>query len=268
MGSTLALIPRLQLVELEDLAWFPKTIRDLATDYLQFVEDRFGIHEPVVPILGEVLREAGTQRVVDLCSGGVGPWVGLERDLRAAGIPVEVTLTDKFPHLEAFRRAKRSTEGRLGYTKTSIDAMEVPPELDGVRTVFNAFHHFRPTDARRVLGNAVAANEAIAIFEIPDRTLFSVLSILICTPWAVVISTLFMRPFRLKRLLFTYLLPGVPLICVWDGVVSQLRAYTPRELRALGDEVDSERYEWKSGRVRVGRSPLHVTYLTGVPRKT
>ena len=32
MGSTLALIPRLQLVELEDLAWFPKTIRDLATD--------------------------------------------------------------------------------------------------------------------------------------------------------------------------------------------------------------------------------------------
>jgi hypothetical protein len=34
-------LPRLQLFELEDLAWFPRTIRNLATDYLQFMQERF-----------------------------------------------------------------------------------------------------------------------------------------------------------------------------------------------------------------------------------
>jgi hypothetical protein len=48
------------------------------------------------------------------------------------------------------------------------------------------------------------------------------------------VFTPFMRPFLWKRLLFTYPLPCVPMICLWDGFVSQLRAYTPDELRALG----------------------------------
>jgi hypothetical protein len=32
---------RLQLFELEDLPWFPDTIRDLSTDYLHFMQMRF-----------------------------------------------------------------------------------------------------------------------------------------------------------------------------------------------------------------------------------
>ena len=34
-------LPRLQLFELEDLPWFPRPIRDLATDYLRLMEVRF-----------------------------------------------------------------------------------------------------------------------------------------------------------------------------------------------------------------------------------
>jgi hypothetical protein len=45
-------LPRLQLFELEDLRWFPSTIRDLATDYLRFMETRFALHKPVVPLIG------------------------------------------------------------------------------------------------------------------------------------------------------------------------------------------------------------------------
>jgi hypothetical protein len=48
-------LPRLQLVELEDLTWFPPTIRDLATDYLQFMETRFALHKPIVPLLRTML---------------------------------------------------------------------------------------------------------------------------------------------------------------------------------------------------------------------
>ena len=43
----------------------------------------------------------------------------------------------------------------------------------------------------------------------------------------VLLVTPLIRPFTLSRILWTYLLPLVPLTCWWDGIVSQLRAYTP-----------------------------------------
>ena len=44
----MVVLPRLQLFELEDFPWFPRAIRDLATDYLHFMETRFNLHQPVV----------------------------------------------------------------------------------------------------------------------------------------------------------------------------------------------------------------------------
>ena len=91
------LIPRLHLFELEDLQWFPTTIRDLATDYLHFMELRFRLHEPVVPLLQEVLDATGYRQVVDLCSGGGGPIPALEEALASEGLAVHFTLTDPIP---------------------------------------------------------------------------------------------------------------------------------------------------------------------------
>ena len=65
-------IPRFHLFELEDQAWFPNIVRDLATDYLEFMEGRLKLHQPVVPLLARALRESDTTTVLDLCAGGGG----------------------------------------------------------------------------------------------------------------------------------------------------------------------------------------------------
>jgi hypothetical protein len=49
--------------------------------------------------------------------------------------------------------------------------MSVPGTLTGLRSVFNAFHHFNPREARAVLESAVQAWQPIGIFEIPERSL-------------------------------------------------------------------------------------------------
>ena len=69
-------IPRLHLIELEDQPWFPATIRDLATDYLHFIETRFALHQPAVVLVVEVLQRSDSTHMVDLCSGGGGPIPG------------------------------------------------------------------------------------------------------------------------------------------------------------------------------------------------
>lgn len=257
-------IPRFHLVELEDLPWFPTIVRDLATDYLQFMEAKMKLHRPVVALLAEALRESGTDTIVDLCAGGGGPVVALHDELRDAGVPARFILTDKFPNLPAFRRLQQEHAAIEGYPKP-VDATAVPSKLAGFRTVFNAFHHFKPDDARDVLRSAVEARQPIGVFEIPERSVPIVIATAVLTPILVLCATPFIRPFRWSRLLFTYPVPLVPLTCFWDGFVSQLRAYTPGELHALAASLGEVGYQWKSGKVRLQGSAAHLTYLIGQP---
>jgi hypothetical protein len=258
-------LPRLHLFELEDQPWFPAVVRDLATDYLHFIESRLALHRPVVPLLAEALGLTNSDRVVDLCSGGAGPIPALAKDLAAEGLATRFTLTDRFPNLDAFRQMADTSPGAIDFVAEPVDARAVPRELTGFRTLFNSFHHFDPTDAVAVLRNAAEAGQPIGIFEIPDRRLGTLLPLFFLTPLMVWLTTPFIRPFRWRRLLWTYLIPLVPLTCWWDGIVSQLRAYTVAELEALASEVGVKDYTWRAGRVPIGSAPGWLTYLIGTP---
>jgi len=82
-------------------------------------------------------------------------------------------------------------------------------------------------------------------------------------PLFVWLSTPFMRPMTWKRLLFTYPIPAVPFTCLWDGMVSQLRAYTIDELEELGRSAGS--MVWRAGTLPIARGTGRLTYLTGWP---
>lgn len=257
-------LPRLQLFELEDQPWFPASVRDLATDYLQFMERRFELHLHALPILTRALEESGVQRVVDLCSGGAGPVPQLAELLWEQGRDVRFTLTDLFPNLDAFREVHARTDGRIDFLESGIDARRVPQELKGLRTFFNAFHHFDPHDAVDILRAAADANQPIAVLEIPERRVATLLPLFL-TPLFVWLATPFIRPMSWRRLLLTYLIPAVPLTCLWDGIVSQVRAYTPNELAALANEVGASDYVWEAGTHKDPTAPGRLTYLLGRP---
>jgi hypothetical protein len=255
---------RLHLVELEDEPWCPRPVRDAATDYLEFMIRLGNPYAPVVPLLREALRRTGARRVVDLCSGGGGPWPRLLPELDREGEPVEVLLTDLYPNLDALRRVRAATGGRLAFREESVDATRIPPGLDGFRTLFTAFHHFPPERARAILRDAVRARQGIGVFEATKRSPGSVAAML-PTPLAVLLATPFIRPFRPSRLLWTYLLPAVPALVLWDGVVSCLRTYTPDELREMTGEFAGEGYRWEIGEAKGKGGPAPVTYLVGWP---
>jgi hypothetical protein len=229
------------------------------------METKLELHRPVVPLLAKALRESQSSTVVDLCAGGGGPVVALHAVLTAESVPVRFVLTDKFPNLSAFERLKKEHSG-IDYDRESVDATAVPSRLSGFRTMFNAFHHFKPDDARAVLQSAVSSRQPIGVFEIPERKVWIVLSTALLTPVFVLLVTPFIRPLSWSRLLFTYLLPLVPLTCLWDGFVSQLRAYTPGELQNLAMSLGDIGYRWEAGRVGVKEAPgAHLTYLIGIP---
>lgn len=238
-------MPRLHLVEIHDYPWCPPSLRDALTDFLQFTLNLGRSYDAVLPMLRDAVARAGATRVVDLCSGAGGPWRRV-----AAVFPVPVVLTDKYPN-------------RLTHA-VAIDATAVPPELKGFRTLFTSFHHFRPGEARAILADAVRQGQGIGVFEISRRAPREI-AVIALTWLAVVLFVPFIRPFRWSRLFWTYLPPVLPLVGLFDGVVSCLRTYSPDELRELLRGFDT--YDWQVGETRSPWSPLAVTYLVGVPRR-
>lgn len=254
-------------IEIADQPWCPHAIRDAVTDFCRFVLTHSRTYHAVAPLLAGALRQTGTRRVLDLCSGAGGPWIELRPLLRELGAEVSVCLTDHFPNLPAFEWAQRLSRQAITYYPEPVDAARVPSELSGFRTIFTAFHHLRPDQARAVLADAVAKGQGIAVFEPGQRGLLTLLllPLLLLTPLRVLVVTPFIRPFRWSRLLWTYLLPAVPVVLLFDSIVSVLRWYSLQELRDLTAGLDS--YHWEVGTVRGKPIPIPITYLLGIPRK-
>ena len=80
---------------------------------------------------------------------------------------------------------------------------------------------------------------------------------------SVLLLTPFIGPFRWFRLFWTYLVPVLPLVLLFDTIVSCLRIYSEPELRHL--TVGLDRYCCDIGTVRGKPLPNALTYLIGVP---
>lgn len=249
---------RFHLIEIHEQIWCPAPIRNAATDYLQFAITFGNVYQPIFRHLKTALNKTGSRKIIDLCSGGGGAWVSLKKEFA----DTEITLTDFYPNLAAFRELKE--HHGLYFQEDSINALDVPENLKGFRTMFTAFHHFRPAQAREILRDAANKNCGIGIFEATPRNLKTLL-IMLLTPIFVLLLTPKIRPFRLSRIVFTYLIPIVPIVVLFDGIVSVLRTYTPDELKEFTHDLGDD-YIWEIGEERSEKSPIPIIYLIGYPK--
>jgi ActR/RegA family two-component response regulator len=157
---------RVHLFEFEDLQWFPKSLRNYGTDFLQFLSNKAKMYKPVIPIIEKGLKKSNPHQIVDLGSGGGGGLLWLNEQLKKDHPELKIILTDYFPNISAFEYTKQQASN-FEYIKTPVDARDVPRELTGLRTQFLSFNHFRPKDAKRILQNAIDARRQATILRIP-----------------------------------------------------------------------------------------------------
>jgi len=254
----------MHLIEIHEQPWCPASLRDALTDYLQFAIESGNPYGAIVERLKQSVLRARATRIIDLCSGGGGPWRRLHREFASTNFPIEVCLTDKYPNLAAFRLAQAESGGKLSFYPEQVNAESVTHELKGFRTFFSSFHHFKPEIARAILNDAAQQRQGVGVFEATARQPLAIL-LMFLTPLIVLLVTPLIRPFRWSRLFWTYALPLVPLIVFWDGVVSCLRTYSPAELRELTNGLGDGDYIWELGEEKYTRALIPVTYLIGYP---
>lgn len=254
---------RIHLFEFGDQAWFPDLIRNFMTDFLQFLANKTMMFAPIIPEISSLLEKTKTSKIIDLGSGGGGGLLALNQELIKVNPKVKIVLTDLYPNFNAFQFTK-SQAANIESVARSVDARQVPENLKGLRTMFLAFHHFQPADAIQILQNAVNSNQPILVVEGQERSIPSFLAMFF-SPLTVLLTTPFIRPFSVERILFTYLIPVVPIITWWDGIVSSLRTYSIKEMDLLISKVEGrETFEWKTGRIKSG--PAYLLFLSGSPK--
>ncbi|KAI9876002.1 MAG: hypothetical protein M1830_007577 [Pleopsidium flavum] len=245
--------PRRHWFEINDQPWFPPFLRSCVQSCLTLAWTfRIPYFQPSSPaaLVASTLHRVlgGPQNVtkysyVDFCAGAGGPTPEVERimnaRLRAEGHePVMFALTDLHPHIEAWTAAAKKGD-RLTFCTGSVDAANAPKGLLGdepdskVFRLFNlAFHHFDDELAGRILRNSVDTAGGFGIFELQSRSPASLLTITLLGPLLFALTPFYFSHSPL-HLLFTYIIPIIPLVVVFDGYVSCMRTRTPDEVLSL-----------------------------------
>ncbi len=254
---------KFRLFEIEDLPICPVFVRNALTEHLRAVGRLFKPYRKALPLVQSLLRRSNGDKVIDLCSGGGGPWCYLSQDLHAEFPSLKIILTDKYPNNASHLSAP---DQPFCMHPHSVDATDVPSELSGARTLFTGYHHFDPESARKILQDAARNGTPIGIFEITGTAPIHFLMVCVVFLLSFVLIP-FRRPFEAKRIAFTYLVPLIPLAILWDGLVSNLRSYSQAELRELGRLAlaSDTPYSWSAGCLRTAFG-VPMTYLVGEPR--
>lgn len=258
---------RIHLFEFEDQPLLPQALRELVTDLLAYQLSELEVYTPVLPRLRGAMESVGEHRILDLCSGSGGQWAKMFQELeRSFEKPLELTLSDKYPNATELQRICARRPQQIRYIDTSVDALRVGNH-PGFRTLFTAFHHFRPAQARQILQSAVDDEAPIGIFEFTERSLANLLTMPILAPLLTALQTPWIRPVRWRRFALTYGLPVAPVLYTWDALISHMRTYSVSELRDLVQSVKrNHTFEWESGQISHPKARLKLTYLIGIPK--
>jgi hypothetical protein len=210
----------LNFPELEDQLWFPSWMRRMQTEYIGWLVHRFGVYGPLAPVLADMLERAGVGEVTDLGAGSGGPSMALAQ--QKALTDVSFVLTDLFPS------PSETGSNRVRWHHEPVDALAAPIHLSGLRTMFNAFHHFEETDKQKLL--AGAGKHGLFVAEVLQPDVWCFLKIAFTTTVGQVLLAPFVRPFRWERLLFTWILPVNLVTVTWDGLASVTKVDAPARM--------------------------------------
>jgi ubiquinone/menaquinone biosynthesis C-methylase UbiE len=208
--------------ELEDHSWFPPVLRNFQTDFIGFVVASFNVYDAFIQHLKNL--SLPVQSMTDLCSGSGEAAINI---FRKSNCFSHLYLSDKFPN------DLKLDDGKISYDKTSTDVLEMEFNHGTYYTMFNAFHHFTDEEKLKIVTKIQNSGSGAFIVEILEPTVFCFLKIFFTTTLGSLLLTPFIRPFSLKRLFFTYILPINILTISFDGIVSVFKSRSVKQYQKL-----------------------------------
>lgn len=262
---------RVQLFEFEDLSWFPNWMRASLTKLLNIMNKLMGLRDVVAQLVATILKEQKLTSIVDLGSGAGGVMPDVLKSLQENHdlSEVQLTMSDYYPNPETIRKYNTDTYKNISYHENSIDATSIGNTPNGLKTMINCFHHMPIDKAKKILKSAQDNQQSLLIFEMAENKMPIIIwwLLLPISLALIFIMALFMIPFvkplTWKDVMFTYLIPIIPLTYAWDAQASMPRMYAMKDLEAMTNEIAVGGYKWEQGYGMNPKNKKMGTYLLG-----
>ncbi len=223
---------RKQITQIINVSWFPKFLKTLVAEFLSWFVVKVNATKPFIPVIEDVLNKTNHKRIINV-----------EFNIGAGIETVKPFLKDDV-------------------TVDSIHISNFNTSEKGVYLFVNSFHQLNSKKAKKILQNIVDSGNPIVVVEGNNDSLWQIVGMTVFVHLTVLFTALFVKPFRFSRIIFTYLIPILPIIIVIDGCIALLKLYNPTDLLELTSSLERNNYEWKAGKNDNGRGGK-IMYLTG-----
>jgi hypothetical protein len=203
--------------------WCPAGLVALIHEFLVWFVGVVGAARPFVPLVDEAMARAGSRRLVDLRTGA-GSGAEVLRPL----LPDDVAVVP-----------------------TAAGGASDPGE--GARILVNGLHRLDADEAMALVARAFAERRVLLVVEGNDDSRWQAVGMLVFAPLSAVLTAPFVRPFRVARLVFTWLVPILPALIAYDGIAALYRLYNPGDLDRIFARAGGDGYRWRTGKVANGR---------------
>ncbi len=265
---------RIQLFEFEDFGWFPSWLRACLTNLIIVLHKMMGISKVLATLIAQVLSTRKLSRIVDLGSGSGGPMPEVLEELhKIDGLEnVELIMTDLYPDPEVVKKFNENSTDKISYHASSVDATNTATAPDGLKTMVNSFHHMPPKAAIKILESAQSNRQPLLIYEMAENKIplliwwiMLPISLLILVIMSM-LMTPFLKPLTWRQLVFTYLIPIIPICYAWDGQASLPRMYSQKDVEEMLNGLGTDNYKWDKGIAKKKNGKPLGTYLIGLPQ--
>ena len=265
---------RKELFEFEDFEWLPSVVRFGITNLIIVFHRLMGTAQVISRLIVQVREQHHFTQITDLGSGSGGPMPEVITILNADHKIEELTLllSDKYPSPQVIEETNNKELKNVKYSTTSIDAQEIGKAPKGLKTMIASFHHMNPTTAKSILRSAQENREPLLIYEVAKNNIAFIVW-LVLLPVSLVILILmslvmtpFVRPLSIGQMVFTYIIPLIPLIYAWDGQASLMRTYTFDDIRSLLEGHEQSDYHWEISDAKNEKGKKVGYYIMGYPK--
>lgn len=223
---------RKQITQIINVGWFPKFLKTLIAEFLSWFVVKVNATKPFIPVIEDVLNKTNHNRIINI-EFNVGAGIETVKPFLKDDVTVDSI------HITNFNTSEK-----------------------GVYLFVNSFHQLNSEKAKKILQDIVDSGNPVVVVEGNNDSLWQIVGMTVFVPLTVLLTAFFVKPFRISRIIFTYLIPILPIIIVIDGCIALLKLYNPTDLLELTSSLERNNYEWKAGKNDNGRGGK-IMYLTG-----
>lgn len=233
---------RVDSFEFGDLAAAPAFYHQFLREFMSKIYLVFGIHKLWRSEISSFVKKQNSQCIHDPCAGS-----GYVNQLIFESLPRELDakfylsdlMTNESP--EFAKQINALGYKNLKFAESPVDLLKIEAENQMPKMFVNSFHHFSREQVKEILKNTLGQGKEVLVLEYCRKTPDSLLSML----FGAILSLIFFpfvveKKYILPSFIFCFLVPIIPLMLVWDGVVSCLRTHSVSSLRQILMELKLE----------------------------